>query len=119
MNERRKQKLEAYGTECTWYYSNTCKGTFVAEYLADGHPVPIGVVWFRQVGNDTIEVLQSFTETHWRRCGVRTALNDYIIKQLRPKTVMTATATPKAKKWMLKYGYREQPNGDWTYRVPR
>lgn len=88
-------------------------GTLAAEFVMDDLASPVGTVWFRAVGNATIEILHSYVWPQVRRCGVRTAIHRALQQWYPGFGFMTAESSgPAAKAWLEKMGFVQ--GRDWT-----
>lgn len=76
--------------------------------------VPIGIVYYRWTYDDNIEILYSIVLDKFRRLGVRTRLNDALFNDF-PKVnkIVTGGSETISAKWMKKYGYKQDKNGNW------
>ena len=81
-------------------------------------PCPIGTIWFRFLSdNETIEILNSTTNTHWLRQGVRTFLSKKLLDDYPMcKRFSTGGGTESSTPWMMNFGYK---NKGTHFRVSR
>ena len=103
------------------YSETACPGTYAAQAMVYGLPMPIATVWFRHVGNATMDTLQSFVITPLRRCGLRTLLHRDMIKAYPEcNRVVTGSGSPEGgKAWLKATGFKQNAEGDWVYRIKK
>lgn len=85
-------------------------------------PMPLGTVWFRFVGNSTIEILWSYVVDPVRRCGLRTALHETLLSSYPTvRRVMSANGTDDGgRAWLKAMGFqRAAATGDWELSIKR
>lgn len=94
---------------------STVDGTWVLEAIRETFPVPIGNVWFRFVGNKTIEILHSFVWAEVRRCGLRTKMHESMRSQYPQMKFCTAEGNEMSTPWLEKQGFeQDEVTGDWV-----
>ena len=101
----------------SFWIRESCHGVQVLEITVPCLPSPLGAVWYRFVGNTTIEVLNSFVREDYRRNGLRTAMHLYLSAYKNVDRIITQTGTSDGQAWMKATGFKKQANGDWTIRV--
>lgn len=103
---------------CGIYHSGV-PGTFVCEAHVNAMPYPIGLVWFRHVGNNKIlESLNSFVMDELRRSGIRTKMHRYLIEAYPDVTTfITGNATSSGMKWLKATGFKQDRFGNWALRI--
>ncbi len=93
-------------------------GTCVLEVLWWASPCPVGSLWFRFVGNDSIEMVEVFVGVGVRRCGIGRFLLDSLPKMRAGcRRIMTTDGNEDSTPWMEACGFRQLKNGDWVKRV--
>ena len=104
------------------YHGGMVPGTHVIEAYQQDHPAPVGAVWWRWgMGDDEVEVVNSYVMADMRRLGIRTALHHEMIRWLKPKRVITGgTSTVEGVAWMQHAGYRlDRKRNVWYYTVKK
>ena len=61
-------------------YRNSIPACYIIEAIHPNWPMPVGSVWYRFVGNNTIEICESYVTRTCRRQGIRTFLHNSLIK---------------------------------------
>lgn len=93
------------------HQSAEVEGTQVISVTHRVAACPVGLIWFRHVMVNQVEILHVYTHHYFRRNGVASAL----IRRLRmlfPKEIIcTATANEKSKPLLLKLGFFKTENG--------
>ena len=85
-------------------------------------PWPVGMVWYRWVGNSTIETLHSYVFERLRRCGIRTALHESLIQSYPQATRFITASGSKdgGEAWLKATGFKKnRRTGDWEFVVKR
>lgn len=81
---------------------------------------PVGTVYYRWVGNRTIEIADSYVTEKLRRCGIRTAIHNELVRAYRKdvKRFITGGHTRYSKGWLEKMGFKRDPvTNDYTLDV--
>jgi hypothetical protein len=80
-------------------------------------PVPLCIVWFRFVGEKTIEIMDSKTHYTFRRIGLRTIAHQKMVEGFSNiEIIWSETGTPEGLSWMKKMGYKQGALG-WEFRI--
>lgn len=96
--------------------NSTIPGTFTIECRHADMAVPLGTVWFRHVGHETLEVLNSFVHELFRRCGLRTAMHNQLLAYWPSNTrIITDGGTKDGLAWMASVGFVATPDW-WEFR---
>jgi len=118
--QKRRDYVASHGLQHTWYWSLTNRGTTVFEASLNSMPFPVAIMWTNQVGNTTMEVLGMYVLESLRRAGLGRGLLDYsMVVETKVDCIMTQSGTRLGADFMDRYGFKQQKNGDWTYKVKR
>jgi hypothetical protein len=98
-------------------WEKSCPGTYAVTATIPSWPVPMGVVWFRDVGNTAIETLSSFVDSRVRRCGVRTQIHRWMLASFPSvNRIITTSGTDYGLAWLKATGFKVNPRTkDWEY----
>ena len=98
-------------------WEKSCPGTYAVTACIPSCPVPMGIVWFRDIGNTGIESLSSFVDPRVRRCGVRTAIHRWMLRTFpNVNRVIATSGTDYGMGWMKAAGFKVNPKTkDWEY----
>ena len=101
------------------YPTSGIEGCWMAVLAHPDWPTPICTVWYRFVGNKTIEILGSYTIEAVRRMGARTEVHKRMIEDHHHvRRFLTMKGTKESRKWMHKMGYtRDKLTDDWVLEV--
>ena len=85
-------------------------GTYAITASIPIQPHPMGIVWIRFPGNTTIETLGSFVDSRVRRCGIRTAIHNWMLTQWpEVQRVITTSGTDYGQAWLKATGFKLNP----------
>lgn len=108
------KKLEV---EVSWR-ATIVPGTYAAEATIPSFACPIGCVYWRYgEGNDTIEILTSFTINSLRRKGIRTQIHDAMVEFLGRTRFVTTTGNKRSTPWLIKMGFKKNERGVWVLKI--
>lgn len=108
--------------DTTYHFSPSgVKGCVIMEALVPYYQLPVCTVWFRHVGNATIEILNSYTINPLRRKGYRTYLHKKMIEAYpKNKWIMTHKGQKSSRPWLKKMGFwRDEITKDLMLEVNR
>lgn len=89
-------------------------GTYTAEACHEDFPMPLCVVWFGFVALDGIQILGSFTDERYRRCGLRTYVHESMTKAYPTRHIVSGGGTKSGAAWMKATGYKQTKAG-WEF----
>lgn len=117
------RKMAADESQRTFYWARTnVPGCMIASVCVPEFPWPVGTLWYRLVGNLTIEVLHSYVIKELRRCGLRTSLHNYLLR-LYPSIQWIITASGSddgGTAWLEHAGFKQDSlTFDWKLKVSR
>lgn len=93
-------------------------GTYAAEATISSFACPVCCVYWRYgEGNDTIEILTSFTLKSFRRRGIRTQVHDSMVDTLGRTRFVTTTGNKRSTPWLIKMGFKKNKRGIWVLKV--
>lgn len=74
-------------------------------------PCPIGMLWYRSLN----EVYIDYIHVHFdvQRCGVATAMHDYLRKAYPNAVLKTGESTMEGQAWLKSIGYTPADDGGW------
>jgi GNAT superfamily N-acetyltransferase len=80
---------------------------------------PVGIVWCLPGTKETFAIsVYSFVLPFYRRRGLRSLLNQYILEH--HAGIQTSGATEEGAAWMTAQGYkRDKVRGDWYLKAPK
>lgn len=79
-------------------------------------PCPMGVVWITFPMNGTIESQSSFVDARVRRCGIRTAIHNYMLDTFPDiYRIVAASGSYDGQHWMEATGFKQNKKGDWIF----
>jgi len=105
-----RSNLLAYG-----FGQSAICGTFTAEAHHKEMPMPLAIVWFSFTGSVCIQILHSYVNERYRRCGLRTYLHERILAAYPDvNLLMSQHGTAAGEAWMLATGYTKGPLG-WEF----
>ena len=105
-----------------WWGETKIPGSSEIHVCVPSLPWPVGMVWYRWVGNSTIETLHSYVFERLRRCGLRTAMHESLILAYPTlKRIITASGSKAGgEAWLKASGFkRNRQTGDWEFAVKR
>jgi hypothetical protein len=102
------------------FSNSSIPGTLSLEVTHQDMSMPIGILWYKWVGNTTLEILYSFIIEDGRRCGVRTFMHKVLIDAYpSANKIITASGNKFSKPWLIKTGFKENKDGDWVYQIKK
>lgn len=92
-------------------------GTYAVTASIPSCAHPMGVVWFRDIGNTAIETLGSFVDSRVRRCGIRSAIHRWMLRSWpNVNRIITTSGTDYGQAWLKATGFKVNPRTkDWEY----
>lgn len=100
-----------------WQYTEGHPGTVQITGSIACCPSPMGIVWIGFTLNDTIETYGSFVDSRVRRCGVRTAIHNYILDSFpEVDRIVTASGSSYGQPWLIATGFKQNERGDWIFK---
>lgn len=107
---RRKLKLRQgvsfrFGT-------STIPGTTTIEASHEDVGMPVATMWWRWVGNSTVEIMSMYTPSWARQCGLQAFLFERLVHYARPRRVTTASDTRYSRGWLAKRGFKRNQDRD-------
>lgn len=93
-------------------------GTFMVSATYPHYPMPVGMVWFRMIGNYRIvEIIGSYVPEGLRRQGIRTQIHEFMKGNLyRVSAFHTDAATEDSEQWLKNQGFKQTEEG-WKLRM--
>lgn len=99
-----------YHLRIEWRWEKAHPGTYAVTASIPSCAHPMGIVWFRDVGNTAVETLGSFVDSRVRRCGVRSAIHRWMLKTFpNVNRVITTSGTDYGMAWMKAAGFKKNP----------
>jgi len=93
----------------------TNPGTLQMNIVDSSYPTPIGIMFFRETYDLSIEVLDTFVTKSYRRKGIRTMMNNILFQNYSNiKKIVTKSGTKSGKAFMKARGYIfDEDNSHW------
>lgn len=96
-------------------------GTCTIEATLLDMPMPLATVWYSFVGRGEIQVMNSFVDERYRRCGLRTLLHERMLACYPAvDRIVTGGATQSGRAWLKSAGFKKCRTGyEFRRRVKR
>lgn len=97
------------------YGKTAIPGTVTIEATHQDCCMPLGIVWYRWISENQIDIVYSYVRPSVRRCGVRTYLHQRLLACYPHARITTNSGTTEGMQWMSKTGYKFNPPGEWVF----
>lgn len=116
--DRLRKELKVRDGVTYQFGQSTNPGSHTLEIFHRDMPMPLCVVWFNFFGLKGIQILNSFTFEHARRCGLRTYAHEMLIASYPERYILSGAGTESGSAWMKAVGYKQTAAG-WEFRPRR